>query len=149
VIVDIASTEPAMRHVLAALRPAVAGRIIVVFGAAGERDRARRDGIARAVAERADFAVLANEDPRGEDPDAIIAEIAAALVGAGWREGERFVRVRDRREAIRRAFAIARRGDLVLLAGKGTEPSIDMADGPLPWDERSVARELLAGIAGV
>jgi UDP-N-acetylmuramoyl-L-alanyl-D-glutamate--2,6-diaminopimelate ligase len=149
VIVDIASTEPAMRNVLGALRPATDGRIIVVFGAAGERDPGRRSGIARAVAERADFALVANEDPRSEDPDAIIAEIADALAAAGWREGAQFERIPDRREAIRRAFALARAGDIVLLAGKGTEQAIDMVDGPIAWDERRVARGLLRAIAGV
>ena len=149
VIVDIASTEPAMRNVLGALRPATDGRIVVVFGAAGERDPGRRSGIARAVAERADFALIANEDPRSEDPDAIIAEIADALAAAGWRAGAQFERIPDRREAIRRAFALARAGDIVLLAGKGTEQAIDMVDGPIAWDERRVARGLLRAIAGV
>lgn len=143
VIVDIASTEPAMRNVLAAIRAATRGRIIVVFGAAGERDVARRSGIARAVAEAADFAVVANEDPRSEDPDAIIAEIARALAAQGFKEGRQFVREPDRREAIRTAFARARPGDTVLLAGKGTEPSIVVGATAVPWDERAVARELL------
>lgn len=149
VIVDIASTEPAMRNVLRALRPATSGKLIVVFGAAGERDVARRSGIARAAAEGADFAVIANEDPRSEDPDAIIAEIARALDGAGWREGTRFVREPDRRRAIALAFERAGADDTVLLAGKGTEQSIVIGREHLPWDERVVARELLRGIRRV
>ena len=149
VVVDIASTEPAMRNVLGALRPATEGRLIVVFGAAGERDFARRSGIARAVAEGADFALIANEDPRGEDPDAIIDEIARALAASGFREGAQFVREPDRRRAIEAAFHRAQPGDTVLLAGKGTEPSIVIGTTHLPWDERRMARELLRGLRGV
>ncbi|MHB8376593.1 MAG: UDP-N-acetylmuramoyl-L-alanyl-D-glutamate--2,6-diaminopimelate ligase [Dehalococcoidia bacterium] len=149
VVVDIASTEPAMRNVLGALRPATQGRLIVVFGAAGERDVARRSGIARAVAGAADFAVIANEDPRSEDPDAIIDEIARALVAGGVREGTHFVREPDRRRAIGAAFHRAQPGDTVLLAGKGTEQSIVIGAAQVPWDERRVARELLREMRGV
>jgi len=145
VVVDIASTEQAMRNVLTMLRAVAGGEIIVVFGAAGERDRARRSGIARAVREQASFAVITNEDPRSEDPEAIIEEIASALRDGGWREGERFAREPDRREAIRMAFERARPGDTVLLAGKATEPSIVIGTRHIPWDERAVARELLRG----
>ncbi len=143
VLVDIASTPEALRKVLDVLRPSTSGRLIVLFGAAGERDRARRTGMGQVAAELADFAILANEDPRSEDPEAIIADIARAMIDAGATEGERFVRVPDRREAIARAFEMAGRGDTVLLAGKGSEQAIDVKDGPVPWDERVVARELL------
>ncbi len=143
VIVDIASTEQAMDNVLRVLRSATSGRLIAVFGAAGERDTERRTGIARAVAAGADFAVIANEDPRSEDPDAIIADIAGALEVHGMRESVAFERCPDRREAIARAFVLAAPGDTVLLAGKGTERSIVMGTVHHPWDEASVARELL------
>jgi UDP-N-acetylmuramoyl-L-alanyl-D-glutamate--2,6-diaminopimelate ligase len=149
VVVDIASTEQAMRNVLTVLRGATAGQLIVVFGAAGERDRERRSGIARAVAALADAAVITNEDPRSEDPDAIIDEIAGALTSARWAEGDRFRRVADRREAIVAAFAMASRGDTVLLAGKGTEQSIVIGATHHPWDERVVARGLLRERFGV
>lgn len=140
VIVDIASTEQAMRNVLSVLRPVTEGRLIVVFGAAGDRDRERRAGIARAVAERADVAIVTSEDPRGEDADAIIAEIAAALDAASFAPYER---ITERRDALARAFAIARAGDAVLLAGKGTEQSMVIGTTHHPWDERAVARDLL------
>lgn len=147
VIVDIASTEQAMRNVLSVLRPVTAGKIIVVFGAAGERDAGRRSGIARAVAEAADYAVVTNEDPRSEDPDAIIDDIARALIDAGCAEGSGFSRLPDRREAIARAFERAGAGDTVVLAGKATEPSIVIASEHVPWDERETARELLRSFA--
>jgi UDP-N-acetylmuramoyl-L-alanyl-D-glutamate--2,6-diaminopimelate ligase len=142
VIVDIASTEQSMRNVLRTLRPLTAGRLIVAFGAAGERDRERRAGLARAVAETADYAIITNEDPRSEDPDAIIDDIAAALEAAGF-ESERCVRIPDRRDALRHVFEIAAKGDTVLLAGKGTEQSIVIGTTHHVWDERTVARELL------
>jgi UDP-N-acetylmuramoyl-L-alanyl-D-glutamate--2,6-diaminopimelate ligase len=140
VIVDIASTEQAMRNVLGVLRVATAGRLIVVFGAAGERDVERRHGLARAVAELADRAIITNEDPRSERPDAILDEIASALRAADFSQ---FEAIEDRRAAIARAFAVAEAGDTVLLAGKGTEQSIVIGTTHHAWDERSVARELL------
>ncbi|MBF6599563.1 MAG: UDP-N-acetylmuramoyl-L-alanyl-D-glutamate--2,6-diaminopimelate ligase [Dehalococcoidia bacterium] len=149
VVVDIASTEPAMRNVLAVLRPATRGKLIVVFGAAGERDVGRRSGIAHAVAAGADFAVVANEDPRREDPDAIIDAIARALAASGFEEGSQFVREPDRRRAIALAFEHAGPGDTVLLAGKGTEQSIVVGTAHLRWDERQVARQLLRRDGGV
>jgi UDP-N-acetylmuramoyl-L-alanyl-D-glutamate--2,6-diaminopimelate ligase len=145
VVVDIASTEAALANVLAALRPATAGRLWVVFGAAGGRDPARRDGLGRAAARLADRAVITNEDPRQEDPDAIIATIAEAMTAHGRTEGSDFVRIPDRRAAIRHAFEHAATGDTVLLAGKATETTMVFADGDRPWDERAVARELLGG----
>jgi UDP-N-acetylmuramoyl-L-alanyl-D-glutamate--2,6-diaminopimelate ligase len=141
VVVDIASTEQSMRNVLRMLRPVTKGKLIVLFGAAGERDPARRRGIARAVAEYADHAVITNEDPRGEEPDAILDEIAGALRSAGF--GRKFDRELDRRQAIEIAFARAERDDTVLLAGKATEPSIVIGNVHWPWDERRIARELL------
>jgi len=146
VVVDIASTEQAMRNVLGELRPMTAGRLIAVFGAAGERDRERRRGIARAVAQGADFALITSEDPRSEEPGAIIDEIAGALVGFGWTEPGRVERRTERRDALARAFELARPGDTVVLAGKGTEQSIVVGAEHRPWDERRVARELLRGV---
>jgi UDP-N-acetylmuramoyl-L-alanyl-D-glutamate--2,6-diaminopimelate ligase len=145
VIVDIASTEQAMRNVLSMLRPLTPGKLVVLFGAAGERDVERRSGLARAVAAHADFAVIANEDPRSEDPDAIIDEIVQALEASGVDRG-RIARVPDRRQAIARAFDGRAAGDTVLLAGKGTEQSIVVGTTHHPWDERVVARELLGGV---
>jgi UDP-N-acetylmuramyl-tripeptide synthetase len=143
VFVDIASTPVAMENVLNALRPATRGRLWVLFGAAGGRDPARRDGLGSVAGRLADRCVVTNEDPRDEDPDAIIEAIAAALREAGRAEGTDFALIPDRREAIRHVFEHAAPGDTVLLAGKATEPSMDFATGPVPWDERAVARELL------
>jgi len=142
-VIDIASTPEALRRVLDTLRPLTPGRLVAVFGAAGERDPGRRHGMGRVAAELADFAVLTNEDPRREDPDAIIEAIASGLREAGREEGRDFVRVPDRREALRYAFERARAGDTVLLAGKANEPSIVIGTAHHPWDEAAVATELL------
>lgn len=145
VIVDYAHTAASFQKVLETLRPLTSGRLIAVFGCAGERGAERRSGMGGVAARAADYAILTSEDPRGEDPAAIIAEIAAAMRAAGAAEGERFERVVERREAIERAFTLARPGDLVLLTGKGHEHSIQTAGGSLPWDEAAVALELLRG----
>jgi UDP-N-acetylmuramoyl-L-alanyl-D-glutamate--2,6-diaminopimelate ligase len=145
VFVDIASTAAALENVLTALRPATAGRLWVVFGAAGGRDPNRRSSMGEVAARLADRCVLTNEDPRDEDPEAIIDAIAGALTAGGRREGADFARVPDRRSAIEYAFEQAQAGDTVLLAGKATETTMVFADGAVPWDERAVARELLSG----
>ncbi|MPZ50824.1 MAG: UDP-N-acetylmuramoyl-L-alanyl-D-glutamate--2,6-diaminopimelate ligase [Dehalococcoidia bacterium] len=147
VFVDIASTASALENVLNALRPATRGRLWVVFGAAGGRDVVRREGMGLVAARLADRAVLTNEDPRAEDPEAIIAAIASAMTEAGRVEGADFVRIADRREAIRHAFEQAHPGDTVLLAGKATETTMLIGPEQVAWDERAVARELLRGPA--
>ena len=94
--------------------------------------------------------VATDEDPRGEDPALILAQIAAGAEEAGLRRGESLLLVPDREEAIREALSRARPGDVVLLAGKGHERSILYADHERPWDERAVAERILAemGFAG-
>ncbi len=143
VYVDIASTPAALENTLKALRPVTTRRMWVVFGAAGGRDPARRDGMGRVAGRLAERIVLTNEDPRDEDPDAIIEAIAVGLRDAGRRENTDFVRRPDRREAIAYAFENATAGDTVLLAGKATETTMIVGSRHVPWDERAVARELL------
>jgi UDP-N-acetylmuramoyl-L-alanyl-D-glutamate--2,6-diaminopimelate ligase len=144
VVVDYAHTPESLAKVLTLLRSlTVGGRIIVVFGSAGERDvekRALQGGVA---ARLADVSYLTNEDPRNEDEEQILEQIAVGAKAMGAREGEQYFRITDRREAIKAAFAQARPGDCVLLAGKGHEHSILTADQRMPWDEQAIARELL------
>lgn len=149
VIVDYAHTPEAMRQVLGQLAPLVEGRVIVVFGCAGERSPDRRSGLGRVVAELGAYAILTEEDPRSEDPDAIIEEIAAAMRAAGASEGDHFERVPERRAAIARALALATPADLVLLAGKGHESTIERASGAASWNEAAVARELIEARFGI
>lgn len=144
VIVDYAHTGDALRQVAETLRPVVDGKLIAVFGCAGERAKERRTGLGQAAAALVDYSVLTDEDPRSEPSAAIMEDIAQAMLAAGATEGERFERVTDRREAIARALDLAEVGDLVLIAGKGHESTIEYADGPRPWDDRAVTRELIA-----
>ncbi|MBI3977708.1 MAG: UDP-N-acetylmuramoyl-L-alanyl-D-glutamate--2,6-diaminopimelate ligase [Chloroflexi bacterium] len=149
VVVDYAHTPDSLDKVLRILRPLTGGRLCAVFGSAGERDRTKRPRMGAIAAELADFFVLTNEDPRFEDEWAIIDEIAAGARARGAEEGRQFLRIADRRQAIRAALAAARPGDIVLLAGKGHEGCIIVEDRKEPWDDRAVAHEELLRLAAV
>jgi UDP-N-acetylmuramoyl-L-alanyl-D-glutamate--2,6-diaminopimelate ligase len=144
VIVDAAATEAALRTVLEAVKPLVEGRLIVVFGCAGERDIARGEGMGRAAAQLADLSILTNENPRSADPVQLVATIARAMQSSGASEASEFEQQPERRAAIARAFELAQPADLVLIAGKGAEQTMIHADHIEPWDDRRIARELLA-----
>jgi UDP-N-acetylmuramoyl-L-alanyl-D-glutamate--2,6-diaminopimelate ligase len=144
VIVDYAHNPDSFSKVLGMLRPLTAGRMIAVFGSAGERDVAKRAIQGEIAGRFCDLLVLTDEDPRGEDREAIIAQIAAGAEQAGLRPGAGYLTIPDRAAAIDAAIGAARPGDLVLLLGKGHEGSIIYADHSLPWDEAAVARAALA-----
>jgi UDP-N-acetylmuramoyl-L-alanyl-D-glutamate--2,6-diaminopimelate ligase len=146
VIVDFAHSPASLQAVLDLLAPTAAARgggIIAVFGSAGERDTAKRPQMGRIAGERARLVVLTDEDPRGEDRQAILDDIARGAEAAGRRRGHDLLLIADRRQAIAAAFEAARPGDVVLLAGKGHERSIAGPDGEQPWDEKAVALEVL------
>jgi len=144
VVVDYAHTPGAMENVLTLLRRLhPSGRLIVVFGSAGERDVEKRPLQGAVAARLADFSIVTSEDPRFEDPDMIIAQIAAGAEAAGAEPGRTLFCRTDRRDAIRLAIELASPGDCVLLAGKGHEASIIWGREKLPWDEAGAARELL------
>ena len=143
VIVDYAHTPESLEKVLSLLRPLTAGRLIAVFGSAGERDRAKRPRLAAVAAKYADHFVITQEDPRLEDPAAILAEIEAGAVDAGKQRDRDYRVIDDRTEAINAAIAGAADGDTVLLAGKGHEASIIVGEEKRPWDEAAVARAAL------
>ena len=146
IIVDYAHTPQAMRLVLSTLRSVVENRIIVVFGCAGERSLDRRQGLGETVSELADFSIITEEDPRSEDSDAIIAEIADIMIHQGSVENDDFLRIQNREKAIQSALEIADRGDLVLIAGKGHEQSIERFDGSYEWDDRKMTRQKISEI---
>ena len=149
VVVDYAHTPASLAGVLDLLAPVAAargGRLIAVFGSAGERDTAKRPVMGRIAGERCRLVVVTDEDPRGEDREAILEEIVRGAEAAGRRRGVDLLAIADRRAAIEAAFERARPGDVVLLAGKGHEPTILYADHALPWDEARVAREVLAAM---
>jgi UDP-N-acetylmuramoyl-L-alanyl-D-glutamate--2,6-diaminopimelate ligase len=143
VVVDFAHSPASLATVLDILAPTAAARgggLVAVFGSAGERDRQKRPLMGRIAGERCRLVVVTDEDPRGEDGQAILEEIAAGAEAAGRRRDHDLLLIADRAEAIRGAFERARPGDIVLLAGKGHERTIEYADGSIPWDERSEAR---------
>lgn len=146
VVVDYAHTADSLEKVLRVLRPLTRGRLIAVFGSAGERDTVKRPAMGAVAARCADYAVMTDEDPREEDAASILREIAAGAIEVGAREGERFACIVGRREGITAAFERARPGDTVLLAGKGHEQSIVIGREKLPWDDRQVARDVLAAL---
>jgi len=144
VIVDYAHTADALRHVLEVLRPIARGRLIAVFGSAGERDATKREPMGRVAAELADLVVVTAEDPRLEDPRTINEQIATGARAAGAVDGASLWVIDDRREAIAHAIGLAGEGDVILLAGKGHEQSIIYGTSKRPWDDRTAAREALA-----
>ena len=147
VIVDYAHTPASLGGVLDLLAPVAAARgggLIAVFGSAGERDTGKRSIMGRLAAERCRLVVVTDEDPRGEDRDAILEEIARGAEAAGARRDRDLFVIADRRAAIGAAIERAKTGDVVLLAGKGHERSIIGPDGPAPWDERAAALAALA-----
>lgn len=141
VLVDYAHTADALWKVLETVRNVAAGRVIVVFGCGGDRDREKRPHMGRAAAELADVVVLTSDNPRTEDPAFILEEIRQ-----GIGEGDVLVVEQlDRRIAIREAIEMAGEEDLVLIAGKGHETYQELASTIVPLDDREVAREVLDG----
>ena len=139
VLVDYAHTPDSLQNVLRAARRLTEGRLIAVFGAGGDRDRDKRPKMGRAGAELADLTVVTSDNPRSEDPAAIVAEVAAGAEGAAELEIEA-----DRRAAIALALERAEPGDTVVIAGKGHEQGQEFEDGrKVPFDDRAVAREEL------
>jgi len=148
VYVDYAHTPDALTAAIAALRPHVAGRLIAVFGAGGDRDRGKRASMGAAVHAGADVGIVTDDNPRGEDPAAIRAAILAGmgpLTGAGG-----VLEIGDRRAAIAAAIAQAGAGDIVLIAGKGHEQGQIVGTGDkmqiLPFDDVAAARDCAGGL---
>ena len=148
VVVDFAHTPTALEKALAAVTPAPGGRRLVVVGAAGERDPAKRGPLGAVATRGADVAVFTEEDHRSEDLADILAAMAAGARGAGGVEGATFHLVPDRHAAIAAALRLARPGDVVLLAGKGHERTLERGPDALPWDEAAAARTALASLRG-
>ena len=140
VAVDYAHTSDALRNVIAVARGLKAKRVITLFGCGGDRDRAKRPLMGAAAAEASDFVVVTSDNPRSEDPLAIIND---AMVGVRKFDTPH-VTEPDREKAIRIALSEAKPGDIVLLAGKGHEPYQVLRDRTIAFDDREVARRVLA-----
>jgi UDP-N-acetylmuramoyl-L-alanyl-D-glutamate--2,6-diaminopimelate ligase len=136
VVVDYSHKPDALENVLRTAREFARSRVICVFGCGGDRDRAKRPLMGRIASELADVAIVTSDNPRSEDPDAIIAEVVAGAEASLEVEP-------DRAAAIGRALALAREGDVVVIAGKGHEQGQEFAGRTIPFDDREVAREAL------
>jgi UDP-N-acetylmuramoyl-L-alanyl-D-glutamate--2,6-diaminopimelate ligase len=145
VAVDYAHTPDALERVLLTARKLVTGggRLAVVFGCGGDRDRGKRPIMGSIAARLADRVWVTSDNPRSERPEAIIEEIAAGIDRSA-RSAERFAAITDRKSAIRAALDSARRGDVIVIAGKGHETYQIIGDEVLPFDDRAHARAVLA-----
>jgi UDP-N-acetylmuramoyl-L-alanyl-D-glutamate--2,6-diaminopimelate ligase len=143
VIVDYAHTDDALAKVLKFARELTSGKLMVVFGCGGDRDRTKRPLMGSTAANNSDFAIVTSDNPRSEDPAAIAAEVEQGLRRAGAALDSQYAICLDRREAIRLALARARPGDTVVIAGKGHEKYQTIGKQTLSFDDRDVARELL------
>ncbi len=139
IFIDYAHTEDGLVNVLNGLRAVSRNRIIVVFGCGGDRDRTKRPKMGRAVCQLADYAIVTSDNPRSEDPQAIIDEVLGGFTRNNY---EACV---DRREAIGRALKMAQRDDIVLLAGKGHENYQVLKEGQIPFNERAIVEAYLKG----
>ncbi len=137
VYVDYAHTPDALLNVMKTLRELAPRRLIVVFGCGGDRDRQKRPLMAQAVDQNADYAIVTSDNPRKEDPDAIITEVEK-----GFRS-DHYEKITDRAQAIARAVEIAQPRDIVLIAGKGHEAYQEFADHTVPFDDIQVARRAI------
>ena len=137
IFVDYAHTDDALLNVLKTLRELGPRRLIVVFGAGGDRDKEKRPLMGRVADQNADYSIITSDNPRKEDPLAIIADVKK-----GFRS-ENFETVPDRAEAIARAIALAQPRDIILIAGKGHETYQEFADHTIPFDDRQMARRAI------
>ena len=138
VFVDYAHTDDALSNVLRTLRELTQGRLITVFGCGGNRDAGKRAKMGAVVAKLADYAIITSDNPRTEDPATIIAQIMP-----GFGAGKNFETEVDREKAIHKALALARAGDVVLIAGKGHENYQEFSNTVVPFDDREVAARVL------
>jgi UDP-N-acetylmuramoyl-L-alanyl-D-glutamate--2,6-diaminopimelate ligase len=149
VIVDYAHTDDALKNLLETARPLATGRLVTVFGCGGDRDRTKRPLMGAVAARLSDLVIVTSDNPRSEDPEKIIDEIRRGIVMPADRiapkgqKGTPSLAIVDRREAIEKAVREARRGDLILIAGKGHEKYQVIGDRTLPFDDVEVARAAL------
>ena len=141
VFVDYAHTEDALKNVIRALRHIAEKRIIVVFGCGGERDRSKRPKMGRTVTELADYAIITNDNPRSEEPLAIIRDIKK-----GVRKNNYLV-IPERSEAIKKSLSLAREGDVVLVAGKGHENYQILKDKTIDFSDREAVQQCLKSMS--
>jgi UDP-N-acetylmuramoyl-L-alanyl-D-glutamate--2,6-diaminopimelate ligase len=140
VLVDYAHTEDALARLLGAVRELSDKKIILVFGCGGDRDKGKRAPMGRIAGELADIAIATSDNPRSESPEAILGEIEAGLIESG---ATKYLKIVDRREAIRQAIELANPGTVVVIAGKGHETTQVIGDRELAFSDRLVALEMI------
>lgn len=138
IVVDYAHTEDALKRLLEAVRGLTEKKIILVFGCGGDRDRGKREPMGRIAGSLANIAIATSDNPRSEDPEAILADVEKGLAASG---ATKYLKVTDRREAIRTAIDLANPGTVVVIAGKGHERVQVIGGQTLPFDDREVAAE--------
>ena len=138
ILVDYAHTEDALKRLLEAVRGLTDKKIVLVFGCGGDRDRGKREPMGRIAGSLSDIAIATSDNPRSEDPEAILAEVEKGLAGSG---ATKYLKVTDRREAIRTAIGFANPGTVVVIAGKGHERVQVLGDRAIPFDDREVAAQ--------
>jgi UDP-N-acetylmuramoyl-L-alanyl-D-glutamate--2,6-diaminopimelate ligase len=138
ILVDYAHTEDALERLLAAVRELSDRKIVLVFGCGGDRDKGKRAPMGEIAGRMADIPIATSDNPRSEDPEAILSEIEKGLVASG---ATKYLKIADRREAIRTAIGLANSGVVVVIAGKGHETTQTIGNEELPFDDRAVAAE--------
>ncbi|MGI6576178.1 MAG: UDP-N-acetylmuramoyl-L-alanyl-D-glutamate--2,6-diaminopimelate ligase [bacterium] len=145
VVVDYAHTPDGLENILQTAREFITGRIIIVFGCGGDRDRTKRPIMGKIAAQYADYVVITSDNPRSEDPMVIIADIERGMQ-TGQGVSAAYAIMPDRKEAITAALKMARTGDIVILAGKGHEKYQIIGEQVIPFDDKEVARQVLRGL---
>ena len=141
ILVDYAHTEDALKRLLLAVKELTDKKILLVFGCGGDRDRGKRVPMGRVAGSLADIAIATSDNPRSEDPEAILSEVEAGLASSG---ATKYLKIADRREAIRQAIELANPGTVVVIAGKGHETIQVIGENEYPFDDRIVASEFAA-----
>jgi len=139
ILVDYAHTPDALERLLAAVRELTDRKIILVFGCGGDRDRGKRAPMGEIAGRMADIAIATSDNPRSEDPDAILRDVEVGLAASG---ATKYLKIADRREAIRSAIELSNSGTVVVIAGKGHETTQVIGTSETPFDDRRVAAEL-------
>jgi UDP-N-acetylmuramoyl-L-alanyl-D-glutamate--2,6-diaminopimelate ligase len=145
VVVDYAHTDDGLRNVLEVAHGICVGRIITVFGCGGDRDKTKRPKMGAVAARLSDFSIVTSDNPRTESPHRILLDIEVGLQREGKRKGDEYIVIESREEAIRHAIGLARKGDFVMIAGKGHEDYQIIGTERIHFDDREVARAVLEG----
>jgi len=142
IIVDYAHTPDGLENILKTAKQIAKRRIIVIFGCGGDRDRTKRPIMGKLAAEYGDVVIATSDNPRSEDPDAILTEIEVGIQ-EGLTEGKLYEKIRDRREAIAKALQLAEKEDIVIIAGKGHEDYQILKDRTISFDDKEIAKEII------